>query len=1349
MVPTGLLPVAHAADPWFDDAWLFRRAVTVTNPNATPLTDFQVEVDLDASNFSFAEAIPNGADLRFTTTSGTLQPHWVEKFEPVTTTGKVWVKVSSIPASGSTTLYLYYGNPQANQGSDGNATFSFFDDFDDANISDWTKNFVNEGVNSFVHFYSGKIGLLVQSIDYGNIRRQYTGSLVGKTVEGNLEYGFPNNGVPNSTSAAMGESFHPKMAVYVDDANQFTVGGVQWSAGTLPIDNLRRQIDNLFTLPAVNTPIFSYGIGDVVVNRISFPDATTVESALREDSSNTWEGTATDVYPVADLDNAFIVLGKQPESSVALGGGLAYNTWDWVRIREYAPLEPTTAVAGVEAQRLQARLQLDNSMPGALRTQYTFTVTPNMPIPNGGALEITFPTSFANQLNALTPSSVVVAPHAQITGTTPTINTGTRTIRLAFTSSAPIVDTITITVGDGAGAQGDIIHPTIGGPHTISFTSKDGASVVLATGQLSMSTAGWWDTNWQYRESLHVNNSKVISTLPAYQVQVRLDNTNFDFAHAQSQGQDLRFVTPDGTELPYWIETYDNIGETAMVWVGMTNLPANTEQMIFLYHGNNLAASLSNGSAIFDFFDDFEDNDVSDWTTYSATPGAITVVGGTVKINELQNTRAFLMQNYTGSIDGKALEGVIRYIDPAIGEEYSPSLGYVLPGTPTTQLMITPRRYNFGTTPTDRLATWLNSTRYDKLGTNYNIGEDIVYSLNTKGNYFIAQSRRYANTAWDMFDTNFYNQSQLAGKSIHFGKRAWGSPNLDLNTGPLAEHDWKNIRLRDFIYFEPTTLLGSEELNNLPAAPTGLFINTATAGASSNAADPLQFTTKNLAISAIYNAATTLEQATRYDYDIATDAGFTSIIDSVTNQALAGPLTNGQRSADIAFNAAALNFNTNYYVRLRFYDATGLISPSSTAVQFAIPDVGNPTLSALVPAASATGVDAASNISFTLSDGASGVDTATLDVTVGGTAAITGGLCQAGFACSITPSGNDFAVIINPDTNFGPLATINLSIAVDDLAGNSLAAASSFTTAAPAATTTTPATPFTGGGGGAAAPAPSGPSAPTPAPSGGNTGSSGSAGSTSAFVPDALMTDDMTAFFPLLGDQYTSKPALPPLETTPAGRELLARGGNLHGSAPLQASATACDVMSDNYNYTLPENISPELLEEISLLHKFGVNFSGERPGVLQLQKPVTRSEILKYLLQLTCADYDKDISEVPRFPDVATTHPHDLYIHLGRKYGLVNGYLHSGRFEPDKVISHAEALKIAIENMLRGSVNIDGEAMMFRNLDYSLWYGRYIRFASDRGMLHTSDDFHPDAPIVLEEAIHLLVKAITLRPYK
>ena len=94
--------------------WSYRRPVTITNTQANDLTDYQVLVTVDtASLIAAGKMKDDGGDIRFTDTDGTtLLPYWVEG--PINAADtKIWVKVPSIPANGTKTIYLYYGNPNA------------------------------------------------------------------------------------------------------------------------------------------------------------------------------------------------------------------------------------------------------------------------------------------------------------------------------------------------------------------------------------------------------------------------------------------------------------------------------------------------------------------------------------------------------------------------------------------------------------------------------------------------------------------------------------------------------------------------------------------------------------------------------------------------------------------------------------------------------------------------------------------------------------------------------------------------------------------------------------------------------------------------------------------------------------------------------------------------------------------------------------------------------------------------------------------------------------------------------------------------------------------------------------
>ena len=95
---------------WYDTDWQYRRPVTVSNPGAVSLLDFQVLIELDGS-FDFAKANADGSDIRVTADDQvTPLPFWIESWDVPGTAAKVWVKLPELPVAGAT-IYIYYGNP--------------------------------------------------------------------------------------------------------------------------------------------------------------------------------------------------------------------------------------------------------------------------------------------------------------------------------------------------------------------------------------------------------------------------------------------------------------------------------------------------------------------------------------------------------------------------------------------------------------------------------------------------------------------------------------------------------------------------------------------------------------------------------------------------------------------------------------------------------------------------------------------------------------------------------------------------------------------------------------------------------------------------------------------------------------------------------------------------------------------------------------------------------------------------------------------------------------------------------------------------------------------------------------
>ena len=118
------------AQAWLDIDWTYRREITITNPSSTELTDFPVQITLDAS-FTFANANSDGSDIRVADADTvSLLSYWIEDWNPGATRAVIWVKVPVIAASGTATIFLYYGNVAATSVASGYNTFHAFDGFE-------------------------------------------------------------------------------------------------------------------------------------------------------------------------------------------------------------------------------------------------------------------------------------------------------------------------------------------------------------------------------------------------------------------------------------------------------------------------------------------------------------------------------------------------------------------------------------------------------------------------------------------------------------------------------------------------------------------------------------------------------------------------------------------------------------------------------------------------------------------------------------------------------------------------------------------------------------------------------------------------------------------------------------------------------------------------------------------------------------------------------------------------------------------------------------------------------------------------------------------------------------------
>ena len=115
--------------------WQYRKEITITEQSGSTLTDYPVLLTIDtASLISEGKMRSDCGDIRFTDENDTLLTYYLESACNTANT-KIWVKVPSIPASSSTTIYMYYGNSEAESASDIHGKWNIYDDFDGTSLN--------------------------------------------------------------------------------------------------------------------------------------------------------------------------------------------------------------------------------------------------------------------------------------------------------------------------------------------------------------------------------------------------------------------------------------------------------------------------------------------------------------------------------------------------------------------------------------------------------------------------------------------------------------------------------------------------------------------------------------------------------------------------------------------------------------------------------------------------------------------------------------------------------------------------------------------------------------------------------------------------------------------------------------------------------------------------------------------------------------------------------------------------------------------------------------------------------------------------------------------------------------
>jgi len=147
----------------------------------------------------------------------------------------------------------------------------------------------------------------------------------------------------------------------------------------------------------------------------------------------------------------------------------------------------------------------------------------------------------------------------------------------------------TANTGGGAGANG-----LSGGSGIVvlRYTSPGANNVNLSEENNFVSSGGWWNSSWIYRQSIGITNS--CGTAKTYTLVKVLNNYNLSAlisaGKIQSNLNDLRFVDSNNNSVDYLIQ--DSTNTSVDIWAILPSLPA-TGTTIIMYYGNPSATAVS------------------------------------------------------------------------------------------------------------------------------------------------------------------------------------------------------------------------------------------------------------------------------------------------------------------------------------------------------------------------------------------------------------------------------------------------------------------------------------------------------------------------------------------------------------------------------------------------------------------------------------------------------------------------------------------------------------------------------------------------------------------------------------
>ena len=548
-------------------SWAGYHTLRATNSNAGNLTDYQVRIQVSNVWFNFADARSDAADIRFSDAGGgTAYPHYIADWDSNAQTGVIWVKVPSISGSNGTADFrMYYGNNSATSIPTTAGESVFLQFWDEDNFSDWDNGsnnsqfttFAKDGDNWNVGDGSG-----AQTQDAQVSVNSAVSALTSVTLETRLKMNNVSNVSDNLIILTGDDAGYANRAgqIWMPYYTNQAVYGLQESGTNKAISGATFAFDVFKELSIKHN--ISGGDYDYYIKNTDGTAFTTIANRAKA------KGAPSNINIVR-----IVTAGQNSHKSDV--------DIDFMAFRVLADAEPTIVPVG--------------NAPSS----------PSVTSPSSGATQ-----QFTNpsiQSSNFSGDFAHVSTDAKImTGNS--CSSGTPVWEMTDNTIALTSFTVNSYFGSFGGA--------LSGKDALNFNTTYYACVrhtnLVGDSAWSSPLAFTTEDLGGFSRTTTATISNSGSELTNHQVRIVLNSSNFDFASTLSSGADIRFTSSDNSlAYPHYIESYDQGGSTAVIWIRVDSLPNAGDQTVNIHYDNSAKNQFpsDNGESVFLEF--IDENDVS------------------------------------------------------------------------------------------------------------------------------------------------------------------------------------------------------------------------------------------------------------------------------------------------------------------------------------------------------------------------------------------------------------------------------------------------------------------------------------------------------------------------------------------------------------------------------------------------------------------------------------------------------------------------------------------------------------------------------------------------------------------